>query len=47
MDRAEIQWEEVGEMRKSRRKRWAHVARIGERVIHIAYLCKSQKDRDH
>jgi hypothetical protein len=32
---------------KSRRMRWAgHVARIGERLIHIGYWLESQKERD-
>jgi hypothetical protein len=35
-------------MIKSRRMRWAgHVGRIGKKILHIGYLWKSQKERDH
>jgi hypothetical protein len=33
---------------KSRTMRWAgHVARIGEKEMHIGYWWESQKERDH
>jgi hypothetical protein len=35
-------------MIKSRRMRWAgHVARMGQRGIHIGYWWESQKERDY
>jgi hypothetical protein len=35
-------------MIKSRRMRWAgHVARMGEKRVHIEYWWESQKERDH
>jgi hypothetical protein len=33
---------------KSRRMRWAgHVARMGEKMMHIGYWWESQMERDH